>query len=120
MRNLLASALFASALTASAAPVLPRSDFNRLAAQAGLPLFWRPVACDTATLRPEDLAPVGDGAALARFISAGRFTPEFDKAYQALVEERRREAVRRELDQGRPNLIVSDFRSAPAADRALV
>lgn len=108
------------AATASAAPVLPRSDFNRLAARAGLPLFWKPVAYDTATLRPEDLVPVGDGAALEGFVSSGRFTPEFDRAYRSLVEERRREAVRKELDQGRPNLILTDFRSAPAADRTLV
>ncbi|OGR93807.1 MAG: hypothetical protein A2V88_05315 [Elusimicrobia bacterium RBG_16_66_12] len=120
MKNILTFVLLASALTASAAPDLPRSDFNRLAARSGLPVFWKPVAYDTATLRPEDLAPVGDGEALARFVAGGKFTPEFDQAYQALVEERRREAVRKELDQGRPNLIVTDFRSAPPAERALV
>jgi hypothetical protein len=112
--------LLVMALTASAAPVLPRSDFNRLAAQAGLPLFWKSVAYDTATLRPEDLSPVSDAAALEPFVSGGKFTPAFNVAYQGLVEERRREAVRRELDQGRPNLIVSDFRLSSAADRALV
>ncbi|MEQ1918218.1 MAG: hypothetical protein ABL955_03390 [Elusimicrobiota bacterium] len=107
-------------LTALAAPALPRSDFNRLAVREGIPLFWLPVAYDTATLRPEDLAPVGDGEALARFVIGGKFTAEFDHAYKFLVEERRREAVRKELDQARPNLILSDFRKAPAAERELV
>ncbi|HAZ08683.1 MAG TPA: hypothetical protein DCZ01_09235 [Elusimicrobia bacterium] len=119
MKKIVAFVLLASALPARAAPVLSRADFNRLAARAGLPLFWKPVAYDTATLRPEDIAPVADAAALARFVRAGRFTAEFDKAYQALLEERRREAVRKELDQGRPNLILSDLRSSSAADRAL-
>jgi len=104
---------------ALAAPALPRSDFNRLAARARLPLFWTSVDCDTAAIRPQDLAAVGDPAALAAYVSNGRFTPAFEKTYQALVEERRREAVRKELDQGRPNLIESDFRSASTADRAL-
>lgn len=106
--------------TVLAAPTLPRSDFNRLAARSGIPVFWMPVAHDTATLRPEDLAAVGDGEALSRFVFDGKFTAEFDHAYKFLVEERRREAVRRELDQGRPNLILSDFRKAPAAERELV
>ncbi|MBI2789689.1 MAG: hypothetical protein HYX59_13500 [Elusimicrobia bacterium] len=122
MNKALSLLLLAALLPATAlgAPVLPRSDFNRLAARSGIPVFWMPVAYDTATLRPEDLAAVGDGEALARFVFDGKFTAEFDHAYKFLVEERRREAVRRELDQGRPNLILSDFRKAPAAERELV
>lgn len=121
MINPLAFVLLAAALPAAAfaAPALPRSDFNRLAAQTGVPLFWLPVEQDTATLRPGDLAGVGD-AELTRFVADGKFTAEFGHAYKFLVEERRREAVRRELDQGRPNLILSDFRSAPASERELV
>ena len=122
MKRSIALAFFAVLLPSAAfgAPVLTRSDFNRLAARSGIPVFWLPVDHDTATLRPADLAPVGDGQALSRFVFDGKFTREFDHAYKFLVEERRREAVRRELDQGRPNLILSDFRKAPAADRELV
>ena len=51
---------------------------------------------------PACAAPVLSRADFNRLAArAGRFTPEFDKVYQALVEERRREAVRKELDQGR-------------------
>ncbi len=107
-------------LTTLAAPALPRSDFNRLAAREGIPLFWLPVAYDTAAVRPEDLAGVGDTDALSRFVLGGKFTAEFDHAYKFLTEERRRESVRRELDQGRPNLILSDFRKAPDSERELV
>lgn len=120
--NKILALLFAAALPSAAlgAPALPRSDFNRLAARAGIPIFWLPVAYDTAALRPSDLAPVGDAEALERFVIAGKFTAEFDHAYKFLVEDRRIEAVRRELDQGRPNLIISDFRKAPTAERELV
>ncbi|MDP3542716.1 MAG: hypothetical protein Q8T11_09660 [Elusimicrobiota bacterium] len=107
-------------LAALAAPSLPRADFNRLAAQTGVPLFWLPAEQATTTLRPTDLAGVGDAEALARFVADGKFTAEFEHAYKFLVEERRREAVRKELDQGRPNLILSDFRSAPESERELV
>jgi hypothetical protein len=122
MTKSIALVLLAAVLpgTALGTPALPRSDFNRLAARAGIPVFWMPVAYDTATLRPEDLAAVGDGEALVRFVLDGKFTAEFDHAYKFLVEERRREAVRRELDQGRPNLLLSDFRKAPASERELV
>jgi len=118
--NMILALLLLAAPAAHAAPALPRSDFNRLAARAGIPVFWLPVAYDTATLSPADLAPVGDADALERFVIGGKFTAEFDHAYKFLVEERRTEAVRRELDSGRPNLIVSDFRKAPASERELV
>ena len=114
---ILAAALPATSL---AAPVLSRSDFNRLAARSGIPVFWLPVESDTATLRPADLAAVGDGEQLSRFVFDGKFTAEFEHAYKFLVEERRQEAVRRELDQGRPNLVLTDFRQAPDEERELV
>lgn len=122
MNKIFAFLFFAVAFPAAAlaAPALGRSDFNRLAAQTGVPLFWLPVAHDSATLRPGDLAGVGDAEALSRFVADGKFTAEFEHAYKFLVEERRREAVRKELDQGRPNLILSDFRSAPESERELV
>ncbi|MFA6093356.1 MAG: hypothetical protein WCU88_13215 [Elusimicrobiota bacterium] len=107
------------ALPASAAPALSQEDFNRLAARQGLPLLWSSAGSATATLRPGDLSPVGEADALSLYVRDGRFTEEFDRAYLSLVGARRLEAVRKELDQGRPALIVSDFRSAPEADRKL-
>lgn len=115
---LLPTALLLAA-TAAALPPLPRADFNRLAAQAGLPLFWKPGGEETGPVKPADLAAVGAPAAAAAYIKDGAFTPEFDRAYAALVDLRRLEAVRRELDQGRPNLILTDLREAKPADREL-
>ncbi|MFA6030113.1 MAG: hypothetical protein WC969_09685 [Elusimicrobiota bacterium] len=116
----LAALLLFAALPLRAAPELSRSDFNRLAANAGLPLFWTGVTTDTAAVRPGDLAPVGSGIGLERWVAEGRFTPAFQEAYAGLVEARRREAVRAELAQGRPVLLSSDFRDASREDRALV
>ncbi|MEK7747343.1 MAG: hypothetical protein AAB576_11820, partial [Elusimicrobiota bacterium] len=121
-KTLLSALLLAAAAPAAGAgegPRLTRTDFNRLAACAHLPLFWKPVESDTASLRPSDLVAVRDPAALERYVSKGRFTPEFENAYRDLVETRRREAVRKELEQGRPNLILTDLRGAPGPDRLL-
>ena len=105
---------------AVAAPKLARDDFNRLAAQHGVPLFWNASSTDSAIPRPGDVVGVGLGAEASRYVSDGRFTEEFQRVYDRLVEARRLEAVRRELDQGRPHLLSSDFRGASPADRALV
>ena len=120
MRTLLpflAAALLA--VPASAVPTLSRADFNRLAAQEGLPLFWKPSGDESRPVAAADLQAVGDPAALSRYAAGGALTHEFDAAYARLVDLRRLEAVRKELDQGRPNLVVTDLRQAPAADREL-
>lgn len=112
-------ALLLSRSPSFAAPALPRADFNRLAAQADLPLFWKPSADENRPAAPADLEAAGSPAALAKYVKDGAFTPEWDAAYARLVEMRRLEAVRKELDQGRPNLVVTDLRKAPAADKTL-
>ena len=105
---------------AFAAPRLSHEDFNRLAAQEGLPFYWSASSTDSKMPQPGELLGVGSGVDLTRYVSGGRFTEALQRAYDRLVEARRLEAVRRELDQGRPHLLASDFRAAPAADRALV
>ena len=118
------------ALTASAAPppkappyglpALARADFNRLAAASNLPLFWR---TDTETPGQLDVAEVvvtGAGANPSRWVKAGAFTGEFEKAYRRFVELRRREAVRKELDQGRRTLVETDMTKASDEDKAIM
>jgi hypothetical protein len=101
-------------------PALDRTDFNRLAVHLGSPLFWvadrnRNGLCD-----PDELGATGRGATLAPFVAKGQFTPRFIRDYKALVEARRREAVAREVDAGRPTLITSDLSALPAEEKALL
>ena len=118
--------------------VIPRLDFNRLAAELYLPLFWINDADNSGALEPNELAVlwgVAPSGAPPVFVEGGRFTPAFLAAYAAMVkvkneghptagldgaEKKRRAAVLLELAQGRPALVRSDFRGASAEDRALV
>lgn len=119
MRPLLPLLALFLAAHAAAAPTLSRADFNRLAAQAGVPLFWAPGTDEAQGLGAAQLQAVGDASALAAYVKDGKTTPAFDAVYAKLVELKRLESVRKELDQGRPNLIVTDLRKAPASQRAL-
>lgn len=119
--TLLALGVFpAAAETLYGVPALSREDFNRLAAQAALPLFWQGAPGASDALEASRLVPVGAGAGLLPYVRDGALTEDFRRAYLELVQMRRLEAVRRELDFGKPSLIESDFRSASAEDRALV
>ncbi len=105
-------------------PALPRHDFNRLAAVAGLPLFWRADTYNPGAFDPNELALLGSvpPAKLGRYVAkdGASFTRDFEKAYRQLVELRRREAVQNELDQGRPTLVETDLSAASKEDRAIV
>ncbi|MFA5141026.1 MAG: hypothetical protein WC728_17500 [Elusimicrobiota bacterium] len=101
-------------------PALSRADFNRLAAASSVPLYWKSVSSGTEPLDPASIDPVGVNADLSYYVKDGRFTDRFRRAYLSLAEARRQELVRQELDQGRPVVLVSDFKGASPADRALV
>ncbi|MDD5629253.1 MAG: hypothetical protein PHU21_09325 [Elusimicrobia bacterium] len=106
------------AATAYDGPALSREDFNRLAAAEGVPLYWAPGGKTAELPEPGALLPKG-GADLSVYISDGTLSEAFRSAYLRLVQARRLEAVRRELDQGLPAVIYNDFRQAPPAERAL-
>jgi hypothetical protein len=101
-------------------PALPRDAFNRLAIQADLPLFWVDDRNKDQKVDPDELQATGQGKPLAPFVARGKLTPRFERAYRQLVELRRREAVRRELDSGRPTILHTDFSGAPPQDKALL
>jgi hypothetical protein len=101
-------------------PALLRGDFNRLAAQQGLPLSWVGDLNGNGLLDPSELEAADLRASRARYVRDGAFTPQLVRDYQALVEARRRELVRAELDRGRPVLVLTDLRQRPAWERALV
>ncbi|HPQ82089.1 MAG TPA: hypothetical protein PLZ86_10290, partial [bacterium] len=100
-------------------PALSRDDFNRLAVEAGLGLFWEADRNRSGTVEPGELIPLGAGADLSAYVSGG-FTKKFRDAYSRLVDMRRAETVKRELDFGYPTVLASDFRRASAADRKVV
>ncbi len=107
----------------SAPPVLPdltREDFNRLAALAGLPLYWLVDDGDPGVLNPSELAVTGVEGDLSRWVRDGAFTPEFKAAVGNLTERRRQEAVARELNQGRPTPVISDLTGLSPDEKELV
>jgi hypothetical protein len=124
MRALIVCCLVLTCALAHAAdpklPQLSRADFNRLAIQAGSPLFWVVDKNGDKKIDPDELAATGMGKTLVAYVAKGQFTPRFEKEYKALVELRRREAVARELDGGRPTLVLTDLSSASGQDKALL
>jgi hypothetical protein len=114
---------------------LARPDFNRLAAERDLPLFWLADKNQNKRLDPEELRVVWGVAPPAEWLANGAFTEKFAQAYADLVryaksgaptaglapeELARRASVLKELAQGRPSLIAWDFTTASEQDRALV
>ncbi len=123
---LLASSAFAAQTPAPTTPPyglpkLDRDDFNRLAGETGVPLFWRSDVESPGELAALEIVVLGnDPKNQGRFIKAGAFTADFEKAYRALVELRRREAVRAELAQGRPTLVELDATKLPPEEQTIL
>ncbi len=116
---------------------IPRADFNRLAVELDLPLFWIEDKNGSGAIDPDEIAVLwGMGPEGAASIKDGAFTPTFFAAFTAMVEaqkkgtaataaldapeQKRRAAVHAELAQGAPTLVRTDLRGASAEDRALV
>lgn len=115
-----------------------RADFNRLAVQLDLPLFWTEDANGNKTLDPAELAVLWSAetdTTEAVWFMGDSFTTDFRRAYATVVERKRkgphfegldaaeikrRQAVLRDLDAGRTTLVSSDFRNASAEDKALI
>ena len=114
-----------------------RADFNVLAAQLALPLFWVEDVDTDGRLDEGELAVLWgiDGTSYPDWVKGGAFTPKFAAAYaeiQALKEGRRpspevspeekkrRELMVTELAGGQPTLVHNDFSTASAEDRAIV
>lgn len=114
-----------------------RVDFNRVAAELALPIFWIEDADNDGALDATELATtwgIGD-ARLDTWRDGEQFTADFAKAYAQVAavhaaghptdgldeaERARRALVVQELAQGRPTLVATDFSSRSAEDRAIV
>jgi hypothetical protein len=113
---------------------IARAAFNARAAELNQPLFWRADANGDGALQPEELAVTWRYEPLARkelVDGENRFTEKFRALYERILrpddvgqlrpgERERRAAVRRELAQGRPTLIESDFSTASHAEKNLL
>ena len=113
---------------------VPRQDFNRIAAELNLPLFWIADKNNDGMLNPEsELATLWDATSTTEELAKemGKFDAHFQNIanvhthghdFSALDEgeKKRRQSVLLELSQGRPTLVENDFSASSAEDKAIV
>jgi hypothetical protein len=114
-----------------------RADFNRVAVELDLPLFWTEDTNKNGALDPAELAVLWGVADTKEsdWVAGEAFADGFRRAYVAVEkqaregarfdglspeEAKRRKAVLRELGAGRTTVVASDFRNASAEDKAIV
>jgi hypothetical protein len=130
-----ASASAAAAASASApAPrldKLTRADFNRLAPELALPLFWIEDKNKNGALDPGELAVywgLQRSASIEEYVEKGAFTPKMVSTYDKLVryakepksDDPRLAAVKKELAQGRVTLVATDLSKADLEEKRFV
>ena len=117
---------------------ITRGDFNRLAAELALPLFWAEDKNKDGAIDPDELAVywgLVPGAKLAEYVTKEGFTAKAQDAIDTIVkrakdpappagldtkELARREAVKKELAQGRITLVETDLSKASAEEKRFV
>lgn len=110
---------------------VPRADFNRLAAELALPLFWSQDKNKDNALDPDELAVywgLQPGAVLGEYVGKDGFTLKMTEAYEAIAkrhasppkEDARLEAVKKELAQGRLTLLSTDLSNVSAEEKRFV
>ncbi len=115
-----------------------RADFNRLAAELALPLFWIADKNKDGAIDPDELAVywgIAPGAKLAEYVDKTGFTTKAQEDIESIVkrsketappagldpkELARREAVKKELAQGRVTLVATDLASASPEEKRVV
>lgn len=101
-------------------PALNRADFNRLSNQAGNGLFWSEDSENPGVLDPAELLRLGVDEGPNPFVIRDQFTKAFEESYRALVDMRRRESIRLEMDQGMPTLVHTDLTGIPIPEKKMV
>jgi hypothetical protein len=112
---------------------LDRLEFNRNAVRANLPIYWVADANHDGIVDPAEVLPLRFYPTVGIWTDDNAFTPDFDRAWQAIkaagtlsaanpptAEDRRRTLVAQDLDQGLSTLVASDFTKGSAEDRAFV
>jgi hypothetical protein len=113
---------------------IPRADFNRIAVQQNIPVYWIEDANNNKALDASEVAPLlFYGAEPPVWAERETFTQEFEAAYDKIVaaskaqapdvntpEGKRMALVIQDLDAGRATLVRNDFTKLPAEERAFV
>ena len=112
---------------------IERLEFNRLAAEQFIPVFWREDINKDGSIQPDEIsALIGFGGPheneLTHWVKDGQFTPAFAYAYQRLLNAKNKKVadseriklVKQELAQGRTTLVETDMSKASAADVAVL
>jgi len=117
---------------------LTRAEFNRLAAELALPIFWVVDTNKDGAIDSDELAVywgLVPGATLAEYVDKTGFTANGQEAIEKIVkrskdaappagldpkEIARRDAVKKELAQGRVTLVATDLASAPSEEKRLL
>lgn len=110
---------------------VPRAEFNRLAAELALPLFWSQDKNNDKVLDPDELAVywgLQPGAVLGEYLGKDGFTPKMIESYEAIAkrhaappkEDERLEAVKKELAQGRLTLLETDLSKVSPEEKRFV
>ncbi|MCX7959488.1 MAG: hypothetical protein N3B13_10625, partial [Deltaproteobacteria bacterium] len=101
-------------------PRISQTDFNRLAQMSGIPVFWAEDSKNEGILDPGELVILGADEKTEKWISKGKFTAGFESAYRKIIDMKRDETVREELNQGIPTLVQTDFSNADPKDKEFV
>lgn len=118
---------------------VPRMDFNRIAVELDVPIFWTEDKNKNGALDADELAVywgLEPGATVGEYVGAQGFTDKTKAAYERIAkrhagasvnptgmdekEGARRLAVLKELAQGRITLVTTDLSKAPDSDKKFV
>lgn len=110
---------------------VPRLDFNRIAGELALPLFWVEDKNQNKALDPDELAlywGIQPGAVLPEYVGKDGFTAKMTDAYEKIVKrhkegppkDERQAAVVKELAQGRIALVATDLSKATSQEKRFV
>jgi hypothetical protein len=107
-----------------------RADFNRVAAELALPLFWSDDKNKNGALEPDELAVywgLDPEASLQDYVGKDGFSPKMLEAYERIVKAKdkkpddpRKAAVLKELAQGRITLVATDMSKLDTQEKRFV
>jgi hypothetical protein len=109
---------------------LDRGELNRWAVRENVPLYWIADTDGDKQVDPYEVAALLFYPTKGEWVAGGAFTPAFDAAYDALVaaskapppagapeEQKRRELVGKDLDQGRATLVLTQTEGWSAEEK---